>query len=166
MKAMVMGSLGLANLALRDVPDPKPGPGQVLVRMRAASLNFRDLLTLDGKYGSMQKRENLILLSDGAGEIAEVGAGVKEWKTGDRVVGCFFPYLAGRRAAGVSAARRAGRARRRRRLRSIACSTRDAILADPAEPELRRGRDACPAPRSRPGARCGSRSRPDPSMPC
>ena len=47
MKAMVMGGLGLSNLALRDVPDPKPGPGQVLVRMKAASLNFRDLLTLD-----------------------------------------------------------------------------------------------------------------------
>jgi alcohol dehydrogenase len=92
MKAMVMGGLGLSNLALRDVPDPKPGPGQVLVRMKAASLNFRDLLTLDGKYGGMQKREDLILLSDGAGEIAEVGAGVREWKTGDRVVGCFFPF--------------------------------------------------------------------------
>lgn len=92
MKAMVMGGLGLANLALRELPDPKPGPGQVLVRMRAASLNFRDLLTLDGKYGSMQRRENLVLLSDGAGEIAEVGAGVKEWKPGDRVVGCFFPF--------------------------------------------------------------------------
>ncbi len=92
MKAMVMGGLGLSNLAMRDVPDPKPGPGQVLVRMKAASLNFRDLLTLDGKYGGMQKREDLILLSDGAGEIAEVGAGVREWKAGDRVVGCFFPF--------------------------------------------------------------------------
>jgi alcohol dehydrogenase len=91
MKAMVMEKLGAANLVLRDVPDPKPGAGEVLVRMRAASLNFRDLLTLDGKYGSMQKRENLILLSDGAGEIAELGAGVTEWKVGDRVVGCFFP---------------------------------------------------------------------------
>ena len=50
MKAMVMGGLGLANLALRDVPEPKVGPGQVLVRMRAASLNFRDLLTLDGPF--------------------------------------------------------------------------------------------------------------------
>ena len=92
MKAMVMGGLGLSNLALRELPDPKPGPGQVLVRMRAASLNFRDLLTLDGKDGSLQKREDLTLLSDGAGEIAEVGEGVKEWKSGDRVVGCFFPH--------------------------------------------------------------------------
>ena len=40
----------------------------------------------------MQKRENLILLSDGAGEIVELGAGVTEWKVGDRVVGCFFPH--------------------------------------------------------------------------
>jgi NADPH:quinone reductase-like Zn-dependent oxidoreductase len=92
MKAMVMGGLGLSNLALREVPDPKPGPGQVLVRMRAASLNFRDLLTLDGKYGGMQKRENLILLSDGAGEVVDLGPGVREWKLGDRVVGCFFPF--------------------------------------------------------------------------
>ena len=92
MKAMVMGGLGISNLALRDLPDPKPGPGQVLVRLRAASLNFRDILTIDGKYGSFQKRENLILLSDGAGEIAELGAGVSEWKVGDRVVGCFFPH--------------------------------------------------------------------------
>jgi NADPH:quinone reductase-like Zn-dependent oxidoreductase len=92
MKAMVMGGLGITNLALRDLPDPTPGPGQVLVRLRAASLNFRDILTLDGKYGSFQKRENLILLSDGAGEIVELGAGVSEWKTGDRVVGCFFPH--------------------------------------------------------------------------
>ncbi|ARP99638.1 zinc-dependent alcohol dehydrogenase family protein [Pseudorhodoplanes sinuspersici] len=92
MKAMVMGGLGLSNLALQDLPDPRPGPGQVLVRLHAASLNYRDLLTLDGKYGSMQRRENLILLSDGAGEIAEIGAGVKEWKVGDRVVGCFFPF--------------------------------------------------------------------------
>jgi NADPH:quinone reductase-like Zn-dependent oxidoreductase len=90
-KAIVMDKLGAANLAFRDVPDPKPGRGEVLVRLRAASLNYRDLLTLDGKYGSFQKRENLIPLSDGAGEIVEVGAGVTEWKVGDRVVGCFFP---------------------------------------------------------------------------
>lgn len=92
MKAMVMEKLGAAHLVLRDLPDPKPAAGEVLVRMRAASLNFRDLLTLDGKYGTMQKRENLILLSDGAGEIVELGAGVTEWKVGDRVVGSFFPH--------------------------------------------------------------------------
>jgi alcohol dehydrogenase len=89
MKAMVMRALG--DFALRDLPEPDPGPGQVLVRLRAASLNYRDLLILQGGYGRLQKLENLILLSDGAGEIAAVGPGVSEWKAGDRVVGCFFP---------------------------------------------------------------------------
>lgn len=91
MKAMVMSRVGSANLALCDVPEPTPGFGQVLVRLRAAAINFRDLLVLEGKYGSRQKRENLILLSDGAGEVAAVGPGVSEWKVGDRVVSCFFP---------------------------------------------------------------------------
>lgn len=91
MKAMVMPVLGAANLELRDVPEPAPGPDEVLVRLRAAALNFRDLLVLEGKYGSLQKHENLILLSDGAGEVAVVGSDVTEWKVGDRVVGCFFP---------------------------------------------------------------------------
>jgi alcohol dehydrogenase len=89
MKAMVMSGVG--RLALCDVPEPTPSFGQVLVRLRAAAINFRDLLVLEGKYGSRQKRENLILLSDGAGEVAAVGPGVSEWKVGDRVVGCFFP---------------------------------------------------------------------------
>src|SRR6516165_4575741 len=89
MKTMVMSGVG--RLALCDVPEPTPSFGQVLVRLRAAAINFRDLLVLEGKYGSRQKRENLILLSDGAGEVAAVGPGVTEWKIGDRVVGCFFP---------------------------------------------------------------------------
>lgn len=96
MKAMVMEAVGLDNLRLKDLPDPKPGPGQVLVRLRAASLNFRDVLALKGGYGSRQKTANLIPLSDGAGEVVEVGAGVRRFKSGDRVVGNFFPgWLSG-----------------------------------------------------------------------
>ena len=91
MKAMVMSAIGATNLALREVPDPTPDFGEVLVRLRAAAINFRDSLILEGKYGSWQKRENLIVLSDGAGEVAAVGPGVTEWKIGDLVVGCFFP---------------------------------------------------------------------------
>lgn len=91
MKAMVLEALGLGNLRLKDVPDPVPGPGEVLVRLRAASLNYRDILVVDGKYGSMQRSAGLIPLSDGAGEVAAVGAGVRDWREGDRVVGCFFP---------------------------------------------------------------------------
>jgi alcohol dehydrogenase len=91
MKAMVLEALGLANLKLQELPTPKPGPGQVLVRLRAASLNYRDTLVVEGGYGSRQRSSGLIPISDGAGEIAALGADVESWRVGDRVVGCFFP---------------------------------------------------------------------------
>ena len=81
----------LDNLKLVERPEPRPGRGEVLVRLRAASLNYRDLVTTAGGYGSHQRRENLIPLSDGAGEIAALGDGVTAWKMGDRVTGHIFP---------------------------------------------------------------------------
>jgi len=100
MKAAVLESLGLDNLRVKEIAEPEPGPGDVLVRMRAASLNYRDLVTIEGGYGSQQKRGNLIMLSDGAGEVVAVGDSVREFKTGDRVVGCFFQnWNAGRATA-------------------------------------------------------------------
>lgn len=96
MKAAVLDIPGLANLRVREVPDPEPGPGEVLVRMRAATLNYRDTLVVEGGYGSHQRTENLIPLSDGAGEVAAVGAGVTRFAAGDRVVASFFQgWLAG-----------------------------------------------------------------------
>lgn len=73
---------------MADVPEPKPGPGQVLVRVRANALNYRDLMVADGRYG--QAKLPLVPLSDGAGEIAAAGEGVTRWKSGDRVAGTFF----------------------------------------------------------------------------
>ncbi len=84
----IHGGFGLENLALAERPDPRPGPGQVLVRLRAASLNFRDLLTVEGKYNPKQKLP-LIPCSDGAGEVVEVGEGVNRVQPGDRVCGIF-----------------------------------------------------------------------------
>lgn len=75
-------------LQLQDRPLPEPGPNQVRVRVRACSLNYRDLLVRQGRYG--KRTEGLVPLSDGAGEVEAVGAGVQEMKPGDRVVGCFF----------------------------------------------------------------------------
>ena len=72
----------------RDIP--RPGPGEVLVNLKYATLNYRDLLTVVGGYGSEQKRSDLVPLSDAAGVVAEVGAGVSEFCPGDRVVPCFF----------------------------------------------------------------------------
>lgn len=96
MKAAVILRPGLEHLVIEDVPQPTAGAGEVLVRLRAASLNYRDTLVVRGGYGSHQKRENLIPLSDGAGEVAEVGAGVTAWRRGDRVIACLLPrWLAG-----------------------------------------------------------------------
>lgn len=72
-----------------DLSDPKPGAGQVVVRVRATSLNFRDLMILKGGY-SRGANSPVIPLSDGAGEVIAGGDGVTRWKTGDRVAGTFF----------------------------------------------------------------------------
>jgi NADPH:quinone reductase-like Zn-dependent oxidoreductase len=80
---------GIDSLTLTERADPRPGPGQVLVRMRAASLNYRDLIVVTGGYGPSLPLP-LVPLSDGAGEVVEVGAGVRRVKPGDRVAGTFF----------------------------------------------------------------------------
>ena len=89
MKAYQLTALtGPDALRLVELPEPKPTRGQVLVRVHATSLNYRDLLVSDGRYGKLALP--LIPLSDGAGEIAVVGDGVTRWKNGDRVAGTFF----------------------------------------------------------------------------
>ena len=89
MKAFLLKSFGIDGLSLEDVPDPQPGPGQVLVKMRAWSLNYRDLLIVRGIYAPNLKLPFQIL-SDGVGEIAAVGAGVTRVRPGDRVAGIFM----------------------------------------------------------------------------
>jgi NADPH:quinone reductase-like Zn-dependent oxidoreductase len=83
------GSTSLEGLRRGEREQPTPGPGQVLVRMRAASLNFRDLAIVAGKYFRGPLSHDTIPLSDGAGEIAAVGAGVTQLAVGDRVVATF-----------------------------------------------------------------------------
>ncbi|MBN8904628.1 MAG: NAD(P)-dependent alcohol dehydrogenase, partial [Rhodospirillales bacterium] len=90
MKAFVLrGGFGLDHLTHEDRPDPTPGPGQVLVRVRAASLNYRDLMVARGEYNPKLPLPR-VLGSDGAGEVVAAGEGVVKWKPGDRVIGCFF----------------------------------------------------------------------------
>ena len=90
MKAYQLKDTGsLDGLALVDLPDPTPAPGQILVRVHAASLNYRDLMIATGNYGGTTPPDR-VPLSDGAGEVAAVGAGVSRVKAGDRVAGIFF----------------------------------------------------------------------------
>src|SRR5215468_2808224 len=72
-----------------DKPVPVPGPGQLLVKRKATTINYRDLRTVKGGDGSRQKFP-LIPLSNGAGVVESVGAGVTAFKPGDRVTGSFF----------------------------------------------------------------------------
>ncbi len=77
-------------LKCEELPSPEPGPGQVLVRLRAASLNYRDLLIAKGIYNPRLKLP-IVPLSDGAGEVVSMGSGASRFKAGDRVVACFAP---------------------------------------------------------------------------
>jgi len=80
---------GIESLVIVERAAPKAGPGQVLIRVHAASLNYRDLLIVRGQYMRGLKLP-LIPLSDGAGEIVETGSGVTRVKVGDRVAGIFM----------------------------------------------------------------------------
>ncbi len=105
MRAAVIERPGLDHLKLEELPIPEPRRGEVLVRLRAASLNYRDTLTAVGGYGARQKRERLIPLSDGAGEVVEVGSDPGSWRRGDRVIGCLMPnWQGGEMSEGKSAA--------------------------------------------------------------
>jgi NADPH:quinone reductase-like Zn-dependent oxidoreductase len=89
MKAMVLeGGAGLDHLKLVEREDPQAGPGEVLVRLRAASINYRDLATVT----MMAPQRPLIPLSDGAGVVEQVGEGVTRVKAGDLVMPGFFPH--------------------------------------------------------------------------
>lgn len=74
----------ISSLRISEVPMPVVGPGQVLVKMRAASLNFRDILVVTGRFPRVQQ-DVVIPLSDGAGDVVETGAGVTLLSVGDRV---------------------------------------------------------------------------------
>lgn len=90
MKAWQIGDeFGIENLELAERPAPKPVPGQVVVEMRACSLNARDLQVIGGFY-DLDMTEPRILFSDGAGEVVAVGEGVNRFAVGDRVVGAFM----------------------------------------------------------------------------
>jgi len=89
MRAWQITKFGIDSLEFVERPTPTPGPGEVLVGVRAVSLNYRDLLMVKGLYNP-KLRFPRVPCSDGAGEVIAVGEGVTEWKPGDRVMGIFM----------------------------------------------------------------------------
>lgn len=90
--AAVKAPGGLDRIAIEERPKPNPGPGELLVRVRASSLNFHDFAVVAGMIPVPDGR---IPMSDGAGVVEAVGAGVRGWKEGDEVVSTFFPNWPG-----------------------------------------------------------------------
>lgn len=88
MKAYEITEFGIDNLTMAERPTPEPGVDEVLIKLHAASLNYRDVMVVNGTYNPRMKLP-AIPFSDGAGEVVEVGTGVTKWKAGDRVLPIF-----------------------------------------------------------------------------
>jgi NADPH:quinone reductase-like Zn-dependent oxidoreductase len=89
MKAMrIRQPASLDNIYTDSAPAAEPGPGEITVRIRAASLNYRDMLVANGFFPAA---DGLIPLSDGAGDVIAVGENVSEFKQGDAVISTFHP---------------------------------------------------------------------------
>ena len=88
-KAVRTGGPSIDQLSIDQTEVQSPGPGQVLVSIRAVSLNYRDLAVVTGRY-PRGSSASIVIASDGAGEVVALGEGVTAWKVGDRVAGSFF----------------------------------------------------------------------------
>ena len=89
MKQWQIPAFGIDSLTLFEKEPGQPGPGQVQVKVHAISLNYRDLMVVQGRYNPKLAMPR-VPCSDGAGEVLAVGAGVTQWKPGDRVAGIFM----------------------------------------------------------------------------
>ncbi len=89
MKVMELRDWNVDSIVLAERPKPAPGPGQVLIRMQAASLNFRDTVMAKRGYGRRSGNLPLVLVSDGAGTVEAVGPGVTRVQAGDLVCPAF-----------------------------------------------------------------------------
>lgn len=87
----IIDGAGADAIAIVDRATPVPEPGQVVIDVKACSLNYRDLLVIKGTYAAEGKKTGVVPLSDGAGVVSAVGPGVTSLKVGDRVAAAFMP---------------------------------------------------------------------------
>jgi NADPH:quinone reductase-like Zn-dependent oxidoreductase len=92
MRACILqkNNVSLDGIRMIDLPEPEAGPDEVLIRIHATSLNYRDYLIVSNNYSTAAMEEDIILLSDGAGEVVGVGSNVSRFRMGERVAGTFF----------------------------------------------------------------------------
>ena len=89
MKAAVFMGPG-KSLEVQEIDIPKLADDEILVKMKAATLNYRDLIMIDGGYGPIGGQPPFIPISDGAGIVKEVGKSIKNFKVSDVVIPPFF----------------------------------------------------------------------------
>lgn len=97
MKQWTLKDIGRANLALADSPTPTPGDNEILVKVSAVSLNYRDRLLIDQGLGFNAQAKPFVPGSDAAGVVAATGSAVTRFNVGDRVISTFIPgWIEGR----------------------------------------------------------------------
>jgi NADPH:quinone reductase-like Zn-dependent oxidoreductase len=141
----------LEHLRPAERPAPVPGPRQVLLRMRAASLNYRDLVVLRRGYGNATGTLPLIPGSDGVGEVVSAGAGVSRVAVGDRVCPLYMPHYIGGAPTAERLTRTLG-GPLDGTLTELLVADEEAVGESPPGTSPTSRPRHCPAPRSRRGA--------------
>ncbi|MBP9663342.1 MAG: NAD(P)-dependent alcohol dehydrogenase [Pyrinomonadaceae bacterium] len=130
MRAYEIREFGIENLALVERQMPVPGADEVLVKMYAASLNYRDVMIVEGTYNP-RMRLPLVPFSDGAGEVTAVGDGITKWQIGDRVCSVAIPAWIDGEPTAQKARSAIGAGRADGVLREYAVFDQEALVACP-----------------------------------
>lgn len=90
MRAWMLDDFGLENLNLHEIPTPEPAAGELLIKVSAVSLNYRDKALVDGIYSPEKMPKGLVPVADFAGVVSAIGSGVTTYAVGDRVTSHFY----------------------------------------------------------------------------
>ncbi len=130
MKVFEITEFGIDKLTLARRDVPRPAENEILVKLQAASLNFRDVMVVSGTYNPRMKLP-AVPFSDGAGEVVEVGKKVTKWKVGDKVCSTVIPAWIDGGPTGENAKSAIGAGKFDGVLREFAAFSENAVVAMP-----------------------------------